>query len=150
MCGLRNAEFKQCISKMVQSQAGNSFNLLRVVESVSASLSETCCSKNIKTLASLHPIPPLGPDQIGRWGPFAQILWGTVSEALNCLVVVVKSCPTLLQPQGLQPSRLLCPWDSPGKNTGVDCHFLLQELFPIQGLNSHPWHLLHWRQFLYN
>ena len=25
-----------------------------------------------------------------------------------------------------QPSRLLCPWDSPGKNTGVGCHFLLQ------------------------
>ena len=25
-----------------------------------------------------------------------------------------------------QPTRLLCPWDSPGKNTGVGCHFLLQ------------------------
>ena len=31
-----------------------------------------------------------------------------------------------LQPHGLQPARLLCPWNSPGKNTGVDCHFLLQ------------------------
>ena len=31
-----------------------------------------------------------------------------------------------LQPHGLQPARLLCPWDSPGKNTGVGCHFLLQ------------------------
>ena len=30
------------------------------------------------------------------------------------------------QPHGLQPVRLLCPWDSPGKNTGVGCHFLLQ------------------------
>ena len=29
-------------------------------------------------------------------------------------------------PHGLQPTRLLCPWDSPGKNTGVGCHFLLQ------------------------
>ena len=27
---------------------------------------------------------------------------------------------------GLEPTRLLCPWDSPGKNTGVGCHFLLQ------------------------
>ena len=35
---------------------------------------------------------------------------------------VVSSC---LQPYGLQPARLLCSWDSPGKNTGVDCHFLL-------------------------
>ena len=31
-----------------------------------------------------------------------------------------------LQPHGLQPARLLCPWDSPGKNTGVGCHFLLR------------------------
>ena len=31
------------------------------------------------------------------------------------------------QPHGLQPTRLLCPWDSPGKNTGVGCHFLFQE-----------------------
>ena len=31
-----------------------------------------------------------------------------------------------LRPHGLQPTRLLCPWDFPGKNTGVGCHFLLQ------------------------
>ena len=31
-----------------------------------------------------------------------------------------------VRPQGLQPTRLLRPWDSPGKNTGVGCHFLLQ------------------------
>ena len=31
-----------------------------------------------------------------------------------------------VQPHGLQPTRLLCPWASPGKNTGVGCHFLLQ------------------------
>ena len=35
-------------------------------------------------------------------------------------------CPTLLQPHGLWPSRLLCPWNFPDKNTGVGCHFLLQ------------------------
>ena len=34
-------------------------------------------------------------------------------------------CPTL-QPHRPQPTRLPCPWDSPGKNTGVGCHFLLQ------------------------
>ena len=37
----------------------------------------------------------------------------------------------------LQPSRLLCQWDSPGKNTGVGCHFLLQGIFPTEGLNPH-------------
>ena len=31
-----------------------------------------------------------------------------------------------VRPHRRQPTRLLCPWDSPGKNTGVGCHFLLQ------------------------
>ena len=39
---------------------------------------------------------------------------------------LAKSCPTCLQHHGLWPTRLLCPWYSPGKNTGVDWHFLLQ------------------------
>ena len=46
---------------------------------------------------------------------------------------------------GLQPTRLLCPWDSPGKNTGVGRHAFLQGIFlPIQGSNLG---LLHCRQF---
>ena len=40
-----------------------------------------------------------------------------------------------LRPCGLQPARLLRRWDLPGKNTGVGCHFLLQGIFPTQGLN---------------
>ena len=56
-----------------------------------------------------------------------------------------------LRPHGLQPSvRLLCPWDSPGKNTGVGCHFLLHGIFPTQGSNlilphcrQIPYHLSH-------
>ena len=35
----------------------------------------------------------------------------------------------------LQSTRLLCSWDSPGKNTGVGCHSLLQRIFPTQGSN---------------
>ena len=42
-----------------------------------------------------------------------------------------------LGPHRLEPARLLCPWDSSGKNTGVGCHFLLQELFLTQGLNPY-------------
>ena len=38
----------------------------------------------------------------------------------------LQSCPTLCNPLRRQPSRLPRPWDSPGKNTGVGCHFLLQ------------------------
>ena len=49
-------------------------------------------------------------------------------------------------PCGLQPSRLPCPWDSPGKNTGVGCRFLLQGIFPTQGLNPYLLHLLHWQE----
>ena len=37
-----------------------------------------------------------------------------------------------LRPHGLGPTRLLCPWDSPGKNPGVGCHFLLQGIVPTQ------------------
>ena len=40
-----------------------------------------------------------------------------------------------LQLHGLEPARLLCPWNSPGKNIGVGCHFLLQGIFPTQGSN---------------
>ena len=43
--------------------------------------------------------------------------WGQQSPQSLCL--------TLLWPHGLQPTRLLCPWDFPGKNTGMSCHFLL-------------------------
>ena len=51
-----------------------------------------------------------------------------------------------LQPHGLQPTRLLCPWNSPGKNTGVGSHSLVQAIFLTQGWNLC---LLHCRQFLY-
>ena len=34
---------------------------------------------------------------------------------------------------GLYPTRLLCPWNSPGKNTGMNCHSLLQGIFLTQG-----------------
>ena len=40
-----------------------------------------------------------------------------------------------LRPHGLQPARLLCPWDSLGKNTGVGCRFLLQGICLIQVSN---------------
>ena len=42
-----------------------------------------------------------------------------------------------LQPYGLEPARLLCPWGFSGKNAGGGCHALLQETFPTQGSNPH-------------
>ena len=62
---------------------------------------------------------------IGRW-----ILYKTLghpgSPWLSAAAAKsLQSCPTLW-PHRRQPTRLCCPWDSPGKNTGVGCHFLLQ------------------------
>ena len=42
----------------------------------------------------------------------------------------------LWRPHGLEPARLLCPWDFTVKNTGVGCHFLLQRIFLTQELNQ--------------
>ena len=51
------------------------------------------------------------------------------------VVLVTKSCPTFLQPHGLQSAGLFCPWDFPVKNTVGGCHFLLQGILPTQGSN---------------
>ena len=58
---------------------------------------------------------------------------------------VTQSCLALCDLHGMYPAMLLCPWDFPGKNTGVGCHALLQEIFLIQGLNLHLLHLLGWQ-----
>ena len=50
-----------------------------------------------------------------------------------------------LRPHALLPTRLLCPWDFPGKKTGVGCHFLLQGIFPTQGLNLGLLSLVYWQ-----
>ena len=52
-----------------------------------------------------------------------------------------------LQTHGLYPVKFLCPWDSPGKHAGVDCHSLLLGIVPIERLNLG---LLHSRQILCN
>ena len=64
------------------------------------------------------------------------------------LTEYVLSCSVMsdsLQHHKPQPIRLLCPRAFPGKNTGVGCHFLLQGIFPTQGLNLGLLHLLHWQ-----
>ena len=65
-----------------------------------------------------------------------------------CVCVCVCVCSVVsdsVRPYGLKPARLLCPWDFPGKNTGVGCHFLLQGIFPAQGSVLRLLHLLHWQ-----
>ena len=58
---------------------------------------------------------------------------------------VAQSCPTLCDPMDCSLPGSSLPWDSPGKNTGVGCYFLLQGIFPTQGSNSG---LLHSRQMV--
>ena len=59
-----------------------------------------------------------------------QVTGGHGSESERHSVV-----STSLRPQGLESTRLLCPWNSPGKNTGVGSHSLLQGILPTQGSN---------------
>ena len=60
---------------------------------------------------------------------------------------VTQSCLTLCDPVDCSPLGSSVPWDSPGKNTRVGCHFLLQGIFRTQGSNPG---LLHCRQMLYH
>ena len=74
-----------------------------------------------------------------------------INTAFLCCCSVAKSCSTLLQPHGLWTARLPCPWNFPGKNTGMSCHFLLQGIFPAQGSKLEaPAALLYCRQILYH
>ena len=60
--------------------------------------------------------------------------------------LVAQSCPTLCNLMDWGLPRLLYPRDSPGKNTGVGCHSLLQGIFQTQGSNSgllHSWLILY-------
>ena len=66
-----------------------------------------------------------------------RVLWMGMLHVLSC-----SGLSESLWLHGLQPIRLLCPWDFPGKNTGVGCCFLLQGIFLTQGSNPC---LLHWQ-----
>ena len=64
------------------------------------------------------------------------------SQSVSCSVM-----PNFLWPHGRGSNRILCPWNSPGKNTGVGSHSLRQGIFQTQGSNPD---LLHCRQILYH
>ena len=60
-------------------------------------------------------------------------------------VSLARLCPAFCDP--MEPPRLLCLWNSPGKNTGMGCHVLLQRTFLTQGSNLG---LLHCGQIFYH
>ena len=129
------------------------------------------CKKNLLISCQLHkpqtwilPLPLLSPtlhpiyeEIVGSTFRLYQNL--TTSHCFHCHLVQVTtishmdanvrawllhSCLTL-RSHGLQPARLLCPWASPGKNTGVGCHALLQGIFKTQELNACLLCLLRWQ-----
>ena len=86
----------------------------------------------------------------GKYFLFCCIKWCSVFKVLFLWQILPYLCvcsvmSDSLWPHGLQPTRLLCPWDHPSKNTGVSCHFLLQRIFPTQGSN---WCLLYCTRLL--
>ena len=73
-----------------------------------------------------------------RYNPSTGRVWKGISFSEHA-----QSCLTLSN--SMEPIRLLCPWDFPGKNNGMGCHFLLKGIFSTQGLNLCLLHLLHWQ-----
>ena len=69
----------------------------------------------------------------------------SVYVLLRCCVLSCSVISSSFPQQGLQPARLICPWHSPGKNTGVGGHSVLQGSFLTQGLNPCLLYLLHWQ-----
>ena len=65
--------------------------------------------------------------------------------ACVCVSAIASVMSDSLQPFGLQPTRLLCPWDSPSKDTGVGCQAHPQRIFPNQESNPGFLCLLHWQ-----
>ena len=73
------------------------------------------------------------------------LLTAYYSGLLIHLLLLFSRYVSLFATPGLQPTRLLCPWDFPGNNTAVGCHCLLQRIFLTQGSNPCLLPLLHWQ-----
>ena len=69
-------------------------------------------------------------------------IWDLAQFLSNCSAKLLQSCPTLYNPMDYSPPGSCVHGDSPGKNTGVGCHALPQEIFVTQGSNPG---LLHWQ-----
>ena len=82
------------------------------------------------TVQLSHPYMTTGKTiALTRW-TFVGKVMSLLLNMLSMLVITFLPRSNHLLISWLQPTRLLCPWDFPGKNTGVDCHFLLHRIFP--------------------
>ena len=103
-------------------------------------------------IALVSPFPEPGPQlpPVARLEPVypAQVVL-LVKRLSSKVCVLSHSVVSDYDPMACSLPRLLCPWDSPGKNTGVGCRALLQRIFRTQGLKLHLLRLLHCRRILY-
>ena len=68
-----------------------------------------------------------------------------ICAACVCVCAHAQPCSTLCDPTDCSPPGSSVHGDSPGKNTGVGSHALLQGIFPTQGSNPRLWRLWHWQ-----
>ena len=67
-------------------------------------------------------------------------LLSSCDDEMILTICACSAVPDSFPPHGLQPTKLLCPWDFRGKNIGLGCHFLLKGIFFTQGLKLHLLH----------
>ena len=85
-----------------------------------------------------------GEWEFGSWSNHFSLQPSFPLSFLPCVCCL--SWPALCDPTDYSLTGwLLCPWNFPGKSTGVRCHFQLQGIFPTQGPNSYLLCLLHWQ-----
>ena len=94
------------------------------------------------SLLPCFPGPPTPTRQLTKHFSSTEIAWQWHPTSLRCIQSTLSigvryvpsrfSCVSVFATPCLQPARLLCPWDSPGKNTRVGCRGLLQGIFPPQ------------------
>ena len=87
-----------------------------------------------------------GPSQIREWTHVPWIGRRILNHLTTSVCLVTQPCPTLYNPKDCSPPGSSVHGDSPGKNTGMGCHVLLQGIFPTQGPNPgllHCWWILY-------
>ena len=106
-------------------------------------LASNSAPPHVPTSPHCPPGSPVRREEPGLLGPWD--LGPREIVSLRAHAMLLQSSDSL-QPHGLYSARLLCPWGSPGKDTGMGCHALLQGIFPTHRLNLC---LLHCSRVLY-
>ena len=88
--------------------------------------SQHSTSSRIKLISHCSGPATVHPERNAGWRKAGTTLCFGHYAAATAAAKSLQLCPTLCDPIIRQPTRLPCPWDSPGRNTGVGRHFLLQ------------------------